>query len=797
MSVYIPCLNPDSGDSQSGSGIQLVTPASIESGLVSLAGQAIPVTIGETVLWLNPITAIASFAINWRFWADLFGLGETRIDREKQQIQDVLTSIFQYLNFAYNVPIRDGHALQFPSDGVQSQFAQHPEIAALVPQLLQTSPIVTANVFADTTPTSGEQERTVNQFLANAAINEWPPSATVAIWDGLVDAANAQCSSDPNRWLKNPLIPYTAGRLAAILQYIPLNVLLDMAVSHHIGDPLMENLIQLWAQNPQLIQYLPQITGQPWQAIYTEGRWALPPYGTSLGTVIPLLSRDHIQPILSSVTVPRPQFPDFGVVQQPPPPPIPQPVPQPTPQPTPTPVPQNPPLPPVPQPPAEPPPQQPYSQAWLDYACRIWRLRAGNSPLSGAELGFTGNSAYIDLQNQAGASAQCHVPLYRATPDSPTYDTPPQPTPTPQPPSPTPGQGGGQQPPSQQDLVNYACWISRLLYGNSPMSPAELEWLSDPQHVALVQSVLNNPTCQQPLRRNDPTGQGDPFPLDCPPVFQSQLPGEPSPGQQPSPIPPGQPGGEPPLDQTPCPPDCLQAIDRVRQQSEDCCDEVHTIVLPKLYDLEHFRDWVYTTFNVPLPAGEQPLPTYPGDGEPIPPGVPPDAPQPTSDHLPPITDCNSIFVTTLLACVLPKLPPVTPTTPGLCQAIIDCIDQHCEEVRDKLKKCEQKDLTTNCEEGIAKWGKWAECWLNANTPAPDTWPIDAVQPFTRESLSALANGILANDTNALLAFQIERAHQMAFRILKSDYSDVGTSPYEPLPRPTFIFENVAALTGGP
>src|ERR1700704_814169 len=137
MIAYIPCLNPDSSASNAaGSGIQIVSANSIAAGLVNLAGTAIPVAIGETVLWFNPFTAIIAFAINYQFWLDLFGFGETRIDREKQAIQDVYTYIFQYLAWADHVPIRNGHALLFDSDGVRKQFDARPDIAELVPQLM-------------------------------------------------------------------------------------------------------------------------------------------------------------------------------------------------------------------------------------------------------------------------------------------------------------------------------------------------------------------------------------------------------------------------------------------------------------------------------------------------------------------------------------------------------------------------------------------------------------------------------------------------------------------------------------
>jgi hypothetical protein len=143
------------------------------------------------------------------------------------------------------------------------------------------------------------------------------------------------------------------------------------------------------------------------------------------------------------------------------------------------------------------------------------------------------------------------------------------------------------------------------------------------------------------------------------------------------------------------------------------------------------------------------------------------------------------------------LPPVSTGTPGLCQAIIDCIDQHCEEVRDKLKKCQEVQDETSCEEGIAKWGKWAECWLNFNTDNANTWPLETPNPFTRQNISNKLIAMLEEDTDPLTMYKIARAKELTQACLAGDYSQVGTSPYPPLPRPTYIFEDTAAIVGGP
>lgn len=689
MSVFIPCLNVDSGNNLSGSGIQIVSPQSIAAGLVNLAGTAIPVTIGETVLYLNPITAIIAFAINWEFWANLFGLGETRIDREKQEIQVVLTAIFRFLNTAYDVPLRDGHALLFPSDGVQKQFDARPEIGALAPTLLQTSEVVTKNIFAHGVPTQGQKERTVNQYLANASINNWPVTVTQGIWDGLVAAADPTCAQDPVRWLKNPSIVRSAGLGAAILQYIPLNVLLDMAVGHHIGDPLLESLIMLWADNPQLVANITPITGLPWQSIYTEGRWALPPYGYAFGYVMPLLERDHIQPIIASITVPLPRYPNFTVIEQPLPPPVqpqgPLPAPQPPVEP-PTQGPQPPPQPPnvvVVYPQGPPPP----TQEQKDYACYISRLLYGNSQLTQSELAWYNNPNNIFILNDMIQVPECKQAIVR---------------PVPQPETPHPPQWTSQE-------LDIACYISRLLYGNSVLSKDEADWTHDPHNAAILTYQVNNPQCKTPLRREQPGGDPQPQAPNCP-----QPQPFPGPGQQPGPvwpIPPQQPPPGPQPQDDPCQPNCQHQIDVLRQRQQECCDELEQAILPRVIDLEH---WVW-------------------DIERRVPGDPPPLPQPY-----PIPPSHNVPGTDI-----PFPPPDTPGGPGgplppIPPEVIECLRTYCEgdpldppaEERDVIgwalgilcrcgrtaKTTARKVVLDACQFGIHAWGFMAECWLNAYTP---------------------------------------------------------------------------------
>ena len=425
MSVFLPCLNPDKPDSGGGFSVGVGVGAYKSDGWKGIVSVGIthsdsPITIGIT-----PVPPFIFFGPNLRFWIDLFGLGETRIDREKQQIQDVMTGIFYFLNSAYGVPIRDGHALQFPSDGVRAQFSRRPDIEALVPHLLLSSEAMTRMVFASKDSSQGQRERVVNQYLANAAINDWPVSAAVQIWDGMLSGAEPGCADDPQRWIRNPAVVVAAAEMAVTLQYIPLDVLTNMATVHAIGDPMAEKIILGWAQNPDLVSAIPYRHQYDWQGIYERGEWALGPYRNPLGATIPLYQREHFKEIASQVLILRPRYPDFvdppaGGVQgnpkpapQPPPPPV-------TPQPNdPSPVPQ-----PDPNPAPQPPPLEIPNQRDLDRGCQIVRDFAAGKPVSQADLDWMLTNLGAQAIAKAANDPRC---AYTPQPNGPTLPQPEDP----------------------------------------------------------------------------------------------------------------------------------------------------------------------------------------------------------------------------------------------------------------------------------------------------------------------------------------------------------------------------------
>lgn len=574
MTVFIPCLNPDRPDSGSGFSVSVGAGLTGEGGTTPTPGVSFTHDDSPVTMTVVPVPPFIFFGPNFAFWSDLFGLGETRIEREKEQIQDILTPIFRYLAKSYGVPIRDNHALQFPSDGVQAQLARRPDIAALAPTLMLTAETMARLVFASKDTSSGQQERIVNQYLANAAINDWPVSATQQIWDGMLDASRQDCANDASRWLNNPEIVQRTAEMAVILQYIPLGVLVNMAAGHYIGNPLAERLVMLWANDPSLVSNIPHRDQYSWQPMYVNGEWNTPPYRGPWGTPIPLYDRDHIKELLLGVQVPRPRYPDFilppqGGVQNPLPPSQPQPEPTPQPQPEPTPQPQPTPTPtpqpePQPQPQPIPPPQdQPEiptpppqttiepTQPDYNFACQISRKMAQRIALTQAELDWmltvVGSKALTWAVNEPACglpqTTQPDLPQDDQDPDCPPWQPPgdaivpgdqvPN-TPLPQPyPPPRPQLPDGVCDPDCQvqidqlkerqdeccDVTNY--WVV-------PNIQNIWTWLID------VEARLPGPP---PPLAPTPPASPEPTPTPLPPPLP-EPPEENPPGQEPPPLPP-------------------------------------------------------------------------------------------------------------------------------------------------------------------------------------------------------------------------------------------------------------------
>lgn len=672
MSLYIPCLNVDHPDD--GGGLSVGVSASPVGGespsivpSISIGDPDIPFTLN-----ILPVFPYILPGINFQFWANLFGLGETRIDREKEQIQDVLTPIFKYLNRAYGVPITDGHALQFPSKGVKAQFALRPDIAALVDEFASTAPTIAHDVFATPSSTAGEEQRVTNQFLANAAYNHWTVDATRTIWNGMVEAASPTCSQDQSRWIRNPEIIRDTAQLAIVLQYVPLSVMLDMAHIYALGDPLYQRLVELWANDPELVASIPHVEKYDWQQMYADGTWCLPPYQHPFGGCVPLMERDHIQALFQNLTLPVPRYPDFDVAV---------------------------PAQPVPQPQPAPPPVQ-------------------QQPV-------------------------------------PTVDAQPLPPPNIQPPYPSPGQQVLEIP-SQAEL-DRACQIVKKLNHGGSVTLDESNFMLTITGMKAINAAFDNPQCYDPNIGQQPS----PVPTqntNCPPPQQYPPPGWQ--GQLPQPVPQPIPGLDDQPQPHPCDPACQEQIDRLDEKIHECCNEVAVNVFPRLDDIEH---WLYDLEGrVPGPQPELPYP-YPvppvGNvpGTDIPP-VPPDD-VPTTPALPPI-DCESTWITSLLECIIPKLPQ-----------------------KETLKKL----VFDACQLGVKAWGIMAECWLDYWSPDP---PQEFVLPAILTSPTACSVEIYNEIATDADTFYTPMRIQMSqwFRIALAGQADETQWPYEkPTPQHLSIF----------
>lgn len=696
MSVYIPCLNVDSPDNGGG--------FSVGVGAGSIGGEGGGVAPGVTfthrdspvALTITPSYPFIYFGPNFAFWADLFGLGETRIQREKQQIQDVMTDIFRYLEFAYHVPIRDGHALQFGSDGVQAQFQRRPDIAALAPSLMTTSLPVTSLVFARKDTSQGQRERVVNQFLANASINEWPVNSTVQIWEGMVEASRPECWQDTTRWIRNPWIVRAIAEAATLVQYVPMDILGPAALTGGLANSLASRIIEQWLDNPELIKDLPQLPRPDWAVKYCYGLLAYAPGCVPGVSVIQIDMRPGARQILDSLQVETPRYPDFvdpgpGGIRPP------------------APRPQPPSIPPGPQPPSPPTPPQPPTleipseeqiQRVMDIAQRYNR---GQLPTPD-ELDFLrspiGTKAVFRSMERQPWPAGLGQLVYgqpEPPPPPPQPPTPPQPPqpptppPGPQPPTPPTPQPPPQYPRQDPSDADYqrGCQISRMMARGLPLGQADLDWSLTVIGAKAVTWAINTPGCgygpgEQP---NNPL---PPQPPDCPPVPQP-------PPRPPWPQPPWPPQPpQPPPGPQPCPPLCQQQIDLLKAQQKECCDRVTLGVIPRVENLERWVIDIERRVAGPRPPLPNPTPR--------PPYFPPPQPDPPDD-----VDNDGVPDA--------EEPPLFPPD------IVECLTKLCDpEERKRERREDERKLECIriglCDEAGGPWGAMAECWLDKNTPDP-------------------------------------------------------------------------------
>lgn len=324
MAVYIPCLNVQKYDDGGGFSVGVgagptTTSDGIASGSVA-PGISITHTDSPVTLTIIPVPPYIIFGPNFGFWKSVFGMGQTKIDRQKEEIQDFWTPLFRYLNRTYGVPIRDDHFLQFPSDGVKKQFKQHPEIAAMAPAMYAEADDIILGAFGYDSSGSGIRERMVNQFLANAAYNNWPVHATREIWDGAREASKPACFDDTLRWYRDPYFLRTTAAMAVVLQYVPIQELAEWKARGGIQTTLVGNMIDHWAANPQLVSGPSGLLGPSRPAWLAEFQ---PPANFEQRKLrdwafTELELRPSWQNLLADVAVRQVYYPDFTGATQPP-----------------------------------------------------------------------------------------------------------------------------------------------------------------------------------------------------------------------------------------------------------------------------------------------------------------------------------------------------------------------------------------------------------------------------------------------------------------------------------------------
>lgn len=307
--IYIPCLNVDAPDEGIDFGVGVIPTSGPEGEIGIVPGVTISHPDSPFTLTVSPFGPVLMIGINWKWWADLFGLGETRIEREKEQIQDVLTPIFRFLKKGYGFPLRDNHALQFSSDRVEQYMRERPDFDALRERMYVEAMPLAQSVFVDDTPSTGQRKRIVNQFLANAADNQWPLDATQWVWYAMLDAAKPACRNEKGRWLKNPMLMDSVAKYSVLLRYMPLANFASAVAQQKFNDPDGRKLVRHWLQNPQLVAGIPQVLEiPPWAVAYKSpedgGGQSGNPYETQQ-----IADRKPIQDLWAGVQFPRPQYP--------------------------------------------------------------------------------------------------------------------------------------------------------------------------------------------------------------------------------------------------------------------------------------------------------------------------------------------------------------------------------------------------------------------------------------------------------------------------------------------------------
>jgi hypothetical protein len=187
--LAIPCIHKVNWDKGGGTGVSFAAMPGEDGGVgveILITPEDSPIDIAITP-FPPYIIPVPDFTV---IFNDLFG--KSHIQIQKDEIQKYLTQILRRVHNDYGFPLRDDHALQFPSDGVQKWLQARPDLAAVAPAMQADAAKIVTGAFGYDKSGPGIEERMVNQFLANAAINLWPFQAVMDLWNGIVVASTCK-----------------------------------------------------------------------------------------------------------------------------------------------------------------------------------------------------------------------------------------------------------------------------------------------------------------------------------------------------------------------------------------------------------------------------------------------------------------------------------------------------------------------------------------------------------------------------------------------------------------------------
>jgi hypothetical protein len=167
-------------------------------------GVVITITPPDSPVSVNivPFPPFILPGLNWDFF-----FGPTKIDVQKDIIKNFLTPVFRFVRDNYGYRLPSNNAVRFDSSPLRARMKGYPELDALRPFISEDTETV-LNCFKVTKEREGFAKRFVNQYLGNAAYNDWTVDQTTDLWDAMIAAMTPLPSCPPQCMTATQLLKY-------------------------------------------------------------------------------------------------------------------------------------------------------------------------------------------------------------------------------------------------------------------------------------------------------------------------------------------------------------------------------------------------------------------------------------------------------------------------------------------------------------------------------------------------------------------------------------------------------------